>query len=524
MTLNEGTGLGLRSPLPSSPGFRSFLRENAFLLGLMIFYVLFQLAFRDYGYHRDELYYIMMSRRLDFGYLELPFLAPFLMFLVRITLGTSLTAIHLLPALGGAAIIFLTFRMAKELGGSRPAASLASVAAAVAPQFIGSDAQYSYDYLDKLAWVLALYFLVRYFRREKDRDLYLFALAMGLGLMSKVSIVFLGACLFAAIALTRQRKVFGRTALYLAGGTAFAFALPYLAWQALHHWPTLEFYGRYVSGKISPYSPLGSLTTQVLNMNPLSFPLWAAGLVFFWIKDKGKYRPLTLAYVLLFALFYSIQAKAYMIAPFYSVLFAGGAAWLIDRVGKSPRRWGGVAYAGLIALFGLAVSPRARPILPVETYIKYAGGDLGAQEERLELGLLPQHFADRFGWPELAEKCRQAYESLSPAEKEEAVFLTGNYGEASAINFFGRAYGLPEALSGHNQYYLWGPRGHSGKVVIGFNIGSREELLKYFGSVEEAGRTDVRYAMPYEYDQPIYICRGIKVPLARAWPKTRSFG
>ncbi len=490
----------------------------------MLAYVLFQLVSMSYGYHRDELYYIMMSRRLDFGYLELPFLAPFLMFLVRITLGTSLTAIHLLPALGGASVIFLTFRMTKELGGSQIAACLASTAAAVAPQFIATDSLYSYDILDKLAWVLVLYFLVRYFRREENRDLYLFGLAMGLGLLSKVSIVFLGAAFVAALALTRRRKLFVGGTLYSAGALAFAFAVPYLAWQALHHWPTLEFYGHYVSGKTYPYTPIGSLITQILNMNPLAFPLWVAGLAYFWIKDKGRFRPLTIMYLVLFGLFWAIQAKAYMIAPFYTVLFAGGAVFLIDRKAKGPRRWVGVSYAVLIALAALAASPMARPVLPIDTYIKYAGGNLGTPEERHEMGPLPQHFADRFGWPELAEKCRQAYDSLLPEEKKEAVFLTGNYGEASAINFFGKASGLPEALSGHNQYYLWGPRGHSGRVIIGFNIGSREDLLKYFESVEEAGRTDVRYAMPYENHQPIYICRNIKMPLEKAWPKTKSFG
>ena len=508
--------------LESAP--HTFLRTYGFPLGLALAYVVFQLAFRDYGYHRDELYYIMLSRRLDFGYLELPFLAPFLMFLVRITLGTSLTAIHLLPALGGAAVVFITFRMTKELGGSQLASCLAAVAFAAAPQYIGSDAQYSYDFLDKLAWTLALYFLIRYFRRDEHRDLYLFALAMGLGLLSKVSIVFLGAAFVAGLALTRRRRLFAEGALYSAGSLALVFALPYLAWEALHHWPTLEFYGHYVSGKINPYSPLGSATTQILNMNPLAFPLWAAGLAYFWTKNKGRFRPLTIMYLVLFGLFWAIQAKGYMLAPFYAALFAGGAVFLIDRGSKPPRRAVGIAYAVLIGLAGLLVSPMARPVLPVKTYIKIFGGQIGPQEERHEMGPLPQHFADRFGWPELAEKCRKAYESLSPEEKKEAVFLTGNYGEASAINFFGRAYGLPEALSGHNQYYLWGPRGHSGKVVIGFNIGSREDLLKYFDSVEEAGRTDVRYAMPYEYDQPIYVCRGIKVPLEKAWPKTKSFG
>jgi hypothetical protein len=501
----------------------AFLRNYGFVLLLMSFYVLFQLLSINYGYHRDELYYLMMSRHLDFGYLELPALAPLLLFFVRSLLGSSLPAIHLLPALGGAAIILLTFKMARELGGGALAAGLAAVAAAIAPQYIGSDSLFSYDFLDKLAWALALYALVLYFRRRADKYLYFFGLAAGLGLLSKMSIVFLGAAFVAALLLTRYRKLFATRALYQAGSLAIVFALPYLAWQFIHHWPTLEFYGHYASGKTYPLTAAGAFLNQILIMSPVSFPLWAAGLYFLWRKDKGTYRPLAIMYLLLLALVYVIQAKSYMIAPFYTVLYAGGAVLLLGRGNRRRAPQAAVGYGLLLFLTGLYLSPRARPVLPVEQFIRYAGGFSGIREERHELHELPQHFADRFGWPELAGKAREAYDTLGPEEKKKAVFLTANYGEASAINFFGRKYGLPEAVSGHNQYYLWGPGDHRGEVVIAFNMGTREELLRYFASVEEAGRTEVEYAMPYEYDQPLYVCRGLNRPLAEVWPDCKAF-
>jgi len=501
---------------------RSFLKTYGFPAGLMLFYVLFQLGSLNYGYHRDELYYIIMSGRLDFGYLELPALAPFLLFLVRSVLGSSLTAIHVLPALSGAAVILFTFRMARELGGSLGAARLAAVAATLAPQFLGSDSLYSYDYLDKLFWVMALYFLVRYFRRGTDRDLYLVGLAMGLGLLSKVSIVFLGGALILGLLLTRHRRLFARRPLYLAGGLAFIFAGPYLFWQVLHGWPTLEFYGHYASGKTYPVTALGFIGNQVMTMNPVACILWAAGLVFLWKKDKGTYRPLTLMYLALSVFFFAIQAKYYMLAPFYPVLFAAGAIMITENGARPWRRRAAATYGALIALSGLLVSPMARPVLPVEAFLRYTHGYTGLKQERHELRGLPQHFADRFGWPEFVEKCRAVYDSLSPREKAEAIFMTGNYGEASSINFFGKMHGLPEAISGHNQYFLWGPRGHSGSVVIAFSLGSREELLRHFESVEEAARTDVRYAMPYEYGKPIFICRGLKESLEKAWLKGKN--
>jgi len=397
------------------------------------------------------------------------------------------------------------------------------VAATLAPQFLGSDSIYSYDYLDKFFWVMALYFLLRYFRRGTDRDLYLVGLAMGLGLLSKVTIVFLGGALVLGLLLTRYRKLFVRRQVYWAGGLACIFALPYLLWQALHGWPTLEFYLHYASGKTYPVTALGFVGNQILTMNPVTCVLWAAGLVFLWKKDKGTYRPLTLMYVALTAFFFIIQAKFYMLAPFYPVLFSAGAIMIAGSGERPWRRRVVVAYGVIIALTGLLASPLARPVLPVETLIRYQHGYTGVRQERLELRSLPQHFADRFGWPEFVEKCRDVYDSLSPKEKAEAVFLTGNYGQASAINFFGKRHGLPEAISSHNQYFLWGPRGHSGSVVIAFGLGSREELLKHFESVEEAARTDVKYAMPYEYDKPIFICHNLREPLDKAWLQSKHY-
>jgi hypothetical protein len=232
-------------------------------------------------------------------------------------------------------------------------------------------------------------------------------------------------------------------------------------------------------------------------------------------------------YAFLLVIFWIVQAKSYMIAPFYSLLFAAGAVQIAGKEGAGKRRRGGAAaYGAILVLSGIVIAPFARPVLPVETFIRLSGGNTGLRQERLELRGLPQHFADRFGWPELAEKCRTAYVSLAPEEKAKAVFLTSNYGEASAIEFFGKKYGLPDALSGHNQYFLWGPRGHTGEVLIAFNVASREELLRVYLSVEEAGRTGTKYAMPYESGRPIFICRKPRPPfpsLAEVWPKLRHY-
>jgi hypothetical protein len=168
----------------------------------------------------------------------------------------------------------------------------------------------------------------------------------------------------------------------------------------------------------------------------------------------------------------------------------------------------------------------AVPVLPVETYVAYARA-LGLSPsatagERNELGPLPQHFADMHGWPEMAARVAAVYHALPAEDRARAVFFGRNYGEAAAIDVFGRPLGLPPAISGHNNYFLWGPRDHDGSVVIVIG-GDRDRLLEQFESVEVAGHLDHPYAMPYETNRPVYVLRGMRVPMSTAWPRFRNF-
>ena len=161
-----------------------------------------------------------------------------------------------------------------------------------------------------------------------------------------------------------------------------------------------------------------------------------------------------------------------------------------------------------------------------ESFIRYSAA-LGMSpqataSENLRQSRLPQHFADQHGWPEMAAKVAKVYWSLPPADRAKAVFYGNNYGEAAAIDVLGRPLGLPPAISGHNNYFLWGLQGHDASVVIRIG-GNREELLKEFRSVDQAGYIDTPYAMPYETNQPIYVERDLKVPLAPAWASSKHY-
>jgi len=184
------------------------------------------------------------------------------------------------------------------------------------------------------------------------------------------------------------------------------------------------------------------------------------------------------------------------------------------------------AALGAVGLAGAVFAPLAIPVLSEENFIAYAHalrlGPSASASEHHKMGLLPQHFADMHGWPEMAAKVARVYWSLPPADRAKAVFFGHNYGEAAAIDVFGGPLGLPPAISGHNNYYLWGPRGHDGSVVILIG-GDRDYMAKEFRRVDVAGHIDDPYAMPYETDQPIYVLRGLKVPLASRWPEEKHY-
>jgi len=166
------------------------------------------------------------------------------------------------------------------------------------------------------------------------------------------------------------------------------------------------------------------------------------------------------------------------------------------------------------------------PVLPPETFARltapFGGAEAGPKQERQQLGALPQHFADRQGWEEMVATVAGAYARLSPADRAVACIYMANYGRAGAIDFYGPRYGLPPAISGHNSYYLWGPRGCNGEVVLTTG-GNPEELRTGFAQVEQVATVTCAYCMPYENDLPVYVLRGARQPVAEVWAMTKSF-
>lgn len=219
-----------------------------------------------------------------------------------------------------------------------------------------------------------------------------------------------------------------------------------------------------------------------------------------------------------------LKGKNYYLLPIYPMLFAGGAVWW-ERLLESIRRikWLKIAYPVLLCVAGALLAPMAMPVLPVETYLRYQHA-LGFEPPKTEVGHsgpLPQHFGDRFGWPEMVEQVARIYNQLPPDDRAKTAIYANNYGEAGAINFFGTRYGLPKAISPHQSYYLWGPRDYTGEVMILLQS-KRADAERNCNSVEEAGSVGHPLSMAEEH-YTIFICRGLKQPLRELWPRLKHW-
>ena len=345
----------------------------------------------------------------------------------------------------------------------------------------------------------------------------------GLGLINKYSMFFfLGSCVV-AIACTPQRRSLVRPGMALAVALAGAIVAPTLVWQAVHGWPQLDVLRNAASDKNVVVGPLAFYAQQILMMNPLAAPIWLAGLYsLLFARDGARLRWYGIAYVVLSIVYLALGAKVYYLAPIYPVLFAAGAQLLEARL--VAVRWATVAYSGLLLVAGLVIAPEAFPLLPLPAFLTYQRvlDFRGIKMEKHPEGRVPQQFADMLGWPELVSTMAGAFDALPPAERREAAILTRDYGQASAIDFFGPKYGLPHAISGHNNYYLYGTRGASGNVVLSIGL-SAEQLRTEFGRVERVAVYHDDYVLPDFNDLPIYKCTHPKAPLAVWWPATKRF-
>jgi hypothetical protein len=479
-----------------------------------------------YGYFRDELYYIACARHPALGYVDL---APLSALLLRIELaifGDSLFALRLFPALASAGTVWLTGVIARQLGGRAWAAGLASIGSLSALVFLALGNVYSMNIFEPLFWMGCAYCLIRIIQGGRQTWWLWFGALAGLGVENKHSIAFFGIGVVLALLLSPQRREFARAGIWFGGLIALALTLPNLIWQIQHHWPTYELLTNIAhSHKNVVLSPPEFLLQQMLILNPATLPLWLGGLIWLFAATEGRrYRVLGFAYLITLAEFIILHGKHYYLAPVYPILFAAGGVAL-ERWLAGSLRFVRPLYAAVMILVAAILAPTVVPILPPEKLVAYmeAIHFTPPKTETSHTAALPQLFADQFGWREMAASVGRAYTKLSPNDQRIVGIFCQNYGQAGAIDFFGNQYGLPPALSGHQNYFLWGPRGYTGDLLLVLDDDDGDER-EQFRSVQDLGPVETsRWAMPWEQRQHIYLCRGLKRDLRQVWPTLKEW-
>lgn len=471
----------------------------------------------NYGYFRDELYYIVSgTQHLSLGYVDFPPFIAYVAAFLNLISKDSLFSIHVVPALAQALVVFLAGMITRESGGGRKAQVLAAIATITSLDFIAFGTIFTPDSLDSLWWSLLAYLVIRIVRRKETRLWVLAGLVLGIGLLTKLTIFFFVAALFVSfLAVPSSRKYLKSKWVAVGGLVAIACILPIIYWNSVNGWPMIQFYQDF-RGDFSGGGPLNFAYSQVAGISFLNAPIFLIGLYFYLRSGGGsQLRAIGLSYVILFVFMTILNLKVYYLMPAYPMLFAGGAI-LIEKSSTSKkgvlRLFGSKPFVACLMIVAILIAPIVVPVFSPSTMVsRYGTADYQTV------------LADKYGWNMMVSNLSQAYNKLPASVKSQACIFTSNYGEASAVNFLGRGLGLPKAISGHNNYYVWGPDSCTGLAIITIGV-PLSTLQQAYRNVTALTTLNCQYCISYEQTLPVYVCTNPNfTSLAALWPGVRQY-
>jgi hypothetical protein len=508
--------------------------KSLFSAGMALIWVvaladlLFHIYFNNrYGYFRDEFDYIACGNHLAWGYVDQPPLIPFLVRICRAVLGDSLRSIRFIPALASSLLILQTAVLARELGGKRFALLLSAVTILIAPQYLSNGSLLTTNCLEPNLWMGCAYFAILVIKRNEPRYWFWFGVIAGLGLEEKYTIALFAFGIVLGLLLTEHRRVFLNKWIWFGGAAAFLVFLPNLLWNIHYHWPFLQLmHNIRAEHRDVVLGPGEYFLQQTILIHPLAAPIWIAGLAALFFSARLRpYRFLGWTYVVCYAVLFALHGKNYYLAPVYPMLLAAGAVVIESALDRPIGAWLRPAIVMILLAVGVYLAPITVPIFSPDRFLAYAKRlpfKLPVMEYQHRRAALPQWYADQFGWNEIVAETAQAWNQLAPEERPDCAVFAQDYGQAGAINFLGRRYGLPPALSGHQTYFLWGPRGYSGNCMIVLDD-RPDRLGQFFEHVQYVGTSaDNPYALEKRID--VFICRGSKFgTLAQVWPQLKRW-
>jgi hypothetical protein len=482
---------------------------------IIIALALFKLALHfltnaNYELHRDVYLYLALADHPDWGYISVPPFTPMLGKLAMILLGGSAFAIGFFPALVGAASVIVIALIVKELGGKTWAIALASLAFILSPSFLRSNTFLMPVPFDQFAWLLSGYFIVKLVQTQNTKYWIHLGILWGWAFLNKYAIVFFALAFLLALLFTPDRKLIRSKHFVFGILLGFVIILPNLIWQHMHNWPVVGHMEELQRTQLANVRLADFLLLQIL-MNLHAVFIWILGLVSFLLLPEGKkFRVLGLTYLFMLFILMLLSGKAYYTLGAYSILFAAGGVAIENYFSQRLRFLKPAMLAAMVLIF-LPVLPYSLPVLPFDKMAAYAessqkfglSGALMWEDGRIHQ--LPQDYADMTGWRELAEIVIRTYQDLSEAEKADCAIYAENYGQAGAIKYYGKRYGLPEPVSFNETFVFWAPDSVKAGTLIYVNDELGEDIQYFFGEIKLAGQVDNRYFR--ENGLQVYLCK-----------------
>ena len=472
-----------------------------------------------YGIHRDEFLYLAMGRHLHLWRMDFPPAIALIAQFSHTLLGDSLFAIRFMPAIAAGTLVFLSATIARQLGGDRFSQGLAALAVLCCPLFLRAGNLFQPVVFDQLAWTVALYTLVRLVQTENPKWWVWFGVTAGLGLLIKFSAVFFGTAALIAIMVTPQRRWFATRWPWLAILIAVVIGSPSVVGQFALGFPVLVQMRDLKAAQLDRVTPAVFMSGQLI-FGP-GVMLAIAGLVALIItKELKRFSVVGWTCVFAFLILMILHGKSYYLGPVYPTLFGAGAV-AVETIRREKLRrslqWVSVA---LIIVFGAVTLPIGVPILPPERMASYAasiGATSALRNNQGELDRLPQDYADMLGWPEQVAAVAKAYNSLPPEDKQRAVIIADNYGEAGAIDYYGPRYGLPGVVSATGTYWFFGPGPKPGDVAVTVGVDG-PTLKQFFAESQLVTTIGDPWSVMEERAVPIFVARRPFKTLQQVWP------
>ena len=474
-----------------------------------------------YEVHRDEFLYLAMGEHLRLWKMDFPPAIAILAQLMRHTVGVSVEALRIVPALFSAVLVVFSALTARELGGGRYAQGLAALMVVASAAFMRSGALFQPVVLDQLAWTVVLFALLKLGRSEDPRWWILVGLAGGFGLLTKFSIGIIGVAVLFALIILPERRWLGTRWPWLAAAIALVIGSPSIVGQIRTGWPAILYARELGAEQLMHVTVGGFLGSQLAMLGPAVF-IAVAGL---WeLLHRAPFRVVALSCIGALLLLLAMHGKGYYLLPVYPVLFGAGAEW-VERVSDYLAHNRGRAVvrtvvAIVIVAYGAFVLPFGLPVLQPETMARYAtmgpGGMVTTNTgQTLQL---PQDYADMLGWRQRVQAVARVYDSLPPDVRAKAVVAAENYGQAGAIDYYGPAMALPHAICTCGTYWFFGPGTLPGEVLVTIGI-EESDLRTLYGNVQPAGRIDLPWSVPEERDAPLYVATEPAMTLQQFWPR-----